>query len=138
MQKVRSLLVWGLVGIVLGLLWHLQFPIIKKLWTSSFVLLTAGISSVLLGIFYLVVDVWKCQRWCQSFVWIGMNAITIYLVVHFVKLTAIAEAVVGGEVHAFFERTCLGLGELITALLTLTLSLLICRFLYQRKIFLRV
>ena len=60
--------------------WGFQFPIIKKLWTSSFVLLTTGISAVLLGLFYLVVDVIKFRIWAAPFVWIGMNAITLYLV----------------------------------------------------------
>lgn len=137
-RKVAWLFAWGLGGIVLGLLWHLQFPIIKKLWTSSFVLLTAGCSSVLLALFYQVIDVWRYQRWCQPFVWIGTNAITIYLLFHFVKLTDLARCFVGGEVNEFLEQRHAGLGELATAALTLMFSFAICRFLYRRGIFLRV
>src|SRR5581483_1454453 len=44
-RKVRLLVACGCAGVVAGLLWHLQFPIIKKIWTSSFVLFTAGVSS---------------------------------------------------------------------------------------------
>src|SRR6185369_13960915 len=36
-RKVRLLVAWGCAGVIAGLLWHLQFPIIKKIWTSSFV-----------------------------------------------------------------------------------------------------
>lgn len=138
MKKVRLLVGWGVAGIALGLLWHLQFPIIKKLWTSSFALFTAGISAVLLAVFYKVIDIRQNRRWCQPFVWIGMNAITIYLIVHFVKLEPIAECLTGGEIQAGLERVCHGLGDLATALLALIFAVLICRFLFVRKIFLRV
>jgi predicted acyltransferase len=137
-RKVRLLLLWGASGVAAGLLWHLQFPIIKKIWSSSFVLLTAGLSSLLLAFFYHVIDIRNRRGWCRPFVWIGMNAITIYLIVHFVKLEEIANCFVGGEIHSGLEKVHHGLGALVTALLALCFSFLICRFLFQRKIFLRV
>lgn len=137
-RKVRLLVLWGAGGVLAGLLWHFQFPIIKKIWTSSFVLLTAGLSSLLLAFFYHVIDIRNHRAWCRPFVWIGMNAITIYLVFHFVKLDAIAKCLVGGEIDSALEKWHHGLGALATALLALCFSFLICRFLFQRKIFLRV
>ncbi len=137
-RKVRLLVWWGLAGVALGLLWHLQFPIIKKIWTSSFVLFTGGISSLLLALFYHVIDIKQRRLWCQPFVWIGMNAITIYLAAHFIRLESIARCFTGGEIHAGLDRIFHGLGDLATALLALGFSVLICRFLYVRKIFLRV
>lgn len=137
-RKFRLLAAWGCAGIVAGLLWHLQFPIIKKIWTSSFVLFTAGLSSLLLALFYYVIDIKNHRGWCRPFVWIGMNSITIYLIVRVVKLEEIAKCFVGGEIHASLENVRNGLGDLVTALLALSFSFLICRFLYQRKIFLRV
>ena len=138
MRKVRLLLFWGFAGIAAALLWHLQFPIIKKIWTSSFVLLTAGISAVLLGSFYYVIDVRNYRNWCRPFVWIGMNAITIYLIANVVSFDGLAKRFLGGNVGAFFEGLQHGLGDLMIALLGLGFSFLICRFLYHRKIFLRV
>jgi len=137
-RKVRLLVGWGCAGVAAGLLWHLQFPIIKKIWTSSFVLSTAGLSSMLLALFYYVIDIRNHRNWCRPFVWIGMNSITIYLIVRFVKLEDIAKCFVGGEIHSGLESMHHGLGDLVTALLALCFSFLICRFLYQRKIFLRV
>jgi predicted acyltransferase len=137
-RKVRLLIFWGCAGVATGLLWHLQFPIIKKIWSSSFVLFTAGISSLLLALFYQVIDIKKHQAWCQPFVWIGMNAITIYLIVHFVNLEKIAKCFVGGEIRSSLENVHQGLGSLATALLALGFSFLICRFLFNRRIFLRV
>ncbi len=129
-RKVRLLLLWGAAGVVAGLLWHFQFPIIKKIWTSSFVLLTAGISAMLLGVFYYVIDVKNHLSWCQPFVWIGMNAITIYVLTHYVKLGAVAKCFVGGDIQSALNSVHHGLGALVTALLALSFSFLICRFLY--------
>jgi predicted acyltransferase len=138
LRKVRVLAAWGCAGVIAGLLWHLQFPIIKKIWTSSFVLFTAGLSSLLLALFYYVIDIKNHRNWCRPFVWIGMNSITIYLIARAVKLEDIAKCFVGGEIHSGLENIRYGLGDLVTALLALSFSVLICRFLYQRKIFLRV
>jgi len=137
-RKIRLLVVWGCAGVIAALVWHLQFPIIKKIWTSSFVLFTAGLSSLLLALFYSLIDIKNHRRWCQPFVWIGMNSITIYLIVRVVKLEEIAKCFVGGEIHSGLENIRPGLGDLLTALLALSFSFPICRFLYQRKIFLRV
>lgn len=138
MRKVQLLLRWGAVGVVAALLWHLQFPIIKKIWTSSFVLLTAGISSILLGTFYYIIDVKERRKWAQPFVWIGMNAITIYVIFHLVNFESMAKRFVGGEIYASIEMTHRGLGDLVMATLALFFSFLVCKWFYDRKIFLRV
>jgi predicted acyltransferase len=83
-ERVRVLLVGGVVGILLGFLWGIQFPVIKKIWTSSYVLVTAGYSSIFLAAFYQVIEIWRVRRWAAPFVWIGMNAIAIYIIAGFV------------------------------------------------------
>jgi len=137
-RKVRLLLMWGVGGIVVALLWHLQFPIIKKIWSSSFVLFTAGISSILLATFYWIIDIKNHRRWATPFVWIGSNAIGIYMIFHLTSMTGNANRFLGGPIKAFINGRWTGLGDLVIALAALSLSLLTCRFLYQRKIFLRV
>ncbi|MFZ4767648.1 MAG: acyltransferase family protein, partial [Roseimicrobium sp.] len=102
-RKVALLLGAGAAGIVLGCLWGMQFPIIKRLWTSSFCLVASGFSAMLLGVFHFVVDVWRRQRWCVPFLWIGSNALAIYLAVNLVDFQSIAARLVGGSVQAFFE-----------------------------------
>ena len=79
-QKVICLLAAGMMVAAAGFAWSAQFPLIKKIWTSSFVLVAGGYSALLLGLFYWIVDVCKWQNWCQPFVWMGMNSITIYMV----------------------------------------------------------
>lgn len=133
-KKVGYLVAAGLACLAAGWLWHLNFPVIKKIWTSSFVLVAGGYSCLLLAAFYQVIDVWKFQRWAMPFVWIGVNPITIYLGGRFIDFEAMAKLFVGGEVNKQFGRY----GELVLALTTVAFGLWFLRFLYQRKIFLRV
>jgi len=133
-QKVSSLIVTGLGALALGWLWHLNFPVIKKIWTSSFVLVAGGYSYLLLAAFYQIVDVWKFQKWAMPFVWIGVNPITIYFGGKFIDFEAMAKLFVGGPVGAWFGPY----GDLVMALTTLGFGFWFLRFLYQRKIFLRV
>lgn len=80
--KLKKGIIIGIVGIVLiiiGKLWGEVFPINKKLWSSSFVVFSGGLSLILLSIFYLVIDVWGFKKWAFPFVVIGLNSITIYL-----------------------------------------------------------
>ena len=94
---------WSGSGIALGLLWGLQFPIIKRIWTSSYCLVASGCSAMMLGVFYLVVDVWRWQKWCVPFLWIGTNALTVYLAVNLVDFNAVAARFGGGDVQALLD-----------------------------------
>lgn len=138
-KKVALLIGGGALGIALGCLLGLEFPIIKRLWTSSFCLVASGFSAMLVGIFYLVVDVWRWQRWCVPFLWIGANALAVYLAVNIVDFGALAERFVGGDVKRFLDaHLTAGTGGLLIALVALLLPVLLVRFLYQRKIFIRL
>ena len=68
----------GLACLLIGWIWSFSFPIIKDLWSPSFVLWSGGWSLLLLATFYTVLDVWKLRWLGWFFVPIGMNAITIY------------------------------------------------------------
>jgi len=89
-QRTLRLILAGLACLAVGWVWSGSFPIVKKLWTSSFVLFAGGWSFLLLAGFYQVVDGWGQQRWCQPFVWIGTNPITLYLLSSFVGYGAVA------------------------------------------------
>ena len=128
----------GIAGIIAGYLWSLQFPIIKKIWTSSFVLVAGGWSAILLAVFYWIVDVKKHQRWTAPFFWIGTNAITIYIAVRMVPMPKIAERIAGGEIKSSLNSLHHGLGDLLIAVIILSMAVLFCRFLHRRGIFLRV
>lgn len=87
--KSAAMLGAGAVLIGAGVLWGLQFPINKNLWTSSYVLFTAGWALVGLAACYWVVDVKGWRWWTAPFVAYGMNAITAYVGVALVAYTTI-------------------------------------------------
>jgi len=133
-KKFLYLLAAGIILVVAGYAWGLQFPIIKRLWTSSYVLVAGGYSCILLSVFYLIVDIWKFRIWARPFIWIGMNSLTIYLVTNIVDFHDLAERFVGGDVAV----ACGRYSELVTTVVSLALCLLVVRFLYRKQIFLRV
>jgi predicted acyltransferase len=137
-RKTQILLGAGVASIVLGCLWGLQFPIIKKIWTSSYVLLVGGGSAILLGIFYWVIDVKGFKWWAQPFVWVGLNPITIYLIGNLVDLDKVATRVLGGPVKDFADGIASGFGGVIISVGGTLLGVLVCWFLHRRKLYLRL
>ena len=133
-KKVLYLLGGGVAGVIIGYLWGLQFPVIKKIWTSSYVLVSGGYSCVLLGIFYQIIDIWKFKKWTPFFVWTGTNAITIYMARNIINFNRLAGRFVGGDVLMLLGDEY---GHLLQALFSLGLTLLLVRFLYKKGIFLR-
>lgn len=79
-QRFTGLLVSSLVLLLAGRLWGQFFPINKKLWTSSYVLWTAGCSLLLLALCYWAVEIrgWK-RGWTWPWLVFGSNAIAAYL-----------------------------------------------------------
>jgi len=140
-RKVFWLLSVGAASAALGWIWGIEFPVIKKIWTSSYVLVAGGYSAMLLGAFYWMIDIKKWRAWCQPFVWIGMNPITLYLASNFMGglgFEKLARRVAGGPVKHFFDsRVVTGFGDMVIAAIAVMLFLYFARFLYRRKIFLR-
>ena len=79
LKKALILFGAGLAFLILGRSWGFVFPIIKNLWTSSYVLYAGGWSLLLLSVFYLLIDVWNIRAWSFPFAVIGLNSITIYM-----------------------------------------------------------
>ena len=124
----------GLIALIIAQLWNLDFPINKNLWSSSFVMQTVGLSLLLFALFYYVIDVLKYNRWTLFFQVIGMNSILIYISVKFIDWDYTADA--------FFR--CLGqlVGEpysiLVIAVAVVIIKWVFLKFLYNKKVFLRV
>ena len=152
-QKSLLLIAAGLPLVVAGYLWGLQFPIVKVLWTSSFVLVAGGYSLMLLGVWHQIIDVWGFRRWATAFIWLGANAITLYFInnvttdqfaMRFAGSTVstfelFATRFVGGDFAAMLDRVITpNMGIFVVRVLGLVFAILLASFLYRRKIFLRV
>ncbi len=138
-QKSLWLIGGGAAMTATGMLWGLQFPVIKAIWTSSFVLVAGGYSLMLLGALHQIIDVWGFKLWSVVFVWIGANAITLYFLNNVASFERFATRFVGGEVGLFLDRHVTpGTGRLVAHVLGLAFAIMLARFLYRRKIFLRV
>src|SRR5262249_35156780 len=74
-KKAGGLILAGAALTALGWAWNAQFPVIKKLWTSSYVLVAGGYSLLLLAFFYTLADGLRWRRMFTPFIWIGMNPI---------------------------------------------------------------
>jgi predicted acyltransferase len=138
-QKSLWLIVAGAVMVAAGILWGLQFPIIKAIWTSSFVLVAGGFSAILLGAFHQLIDVWGRKAWASMFMWIGASAITLYTFNMVVGFERVAARLVGGGVsHLLDQHVAPGAGRFLAHAVGMTLAIGLAYFLYRRKIFLRV
>ena len=138
-QKSLWLIGAGTVMVLAGYLWGLQFPVIKAIWTSSFVLVAGGYSAILLGVMHQVIDVWGWRAWATIFVWIGANAITLYFINGVAGFEPFALRFVGGDVSAWLDRMITpGTGLFVAHILGLVLAITLAGFLYRRRIFLRV
>jgi len=134
-KKVAWLILGGLALAGCGWLWGLQFPVVKRIVTSSYVVVTGGYSYALLGLFYLVIDVWGWRWGTKPFLWIGANPITIYVARKLIDFNGIANRFVGGSIHNAVGDHW---GYFLQMTVSLALSLLVVRFMYKKKIFLRV
>jgi predicted acyltransferase len=133
-DKVQGLLVGGLLLLLGGYLWWPFFPVIKNLWTSSYVLLAGGWSVLLLALFYYVIDMRGYRRWAFFFVVIGVNAITIYVAQNIINFGQIARFFLGGVA----SLTSPAAGGVILAAGTVMAGWLFLRFLFAKGVFLRV
>jgi predicted acyltransferase len=95
-KKTIILVIGGLVTIAVGLLWNMHFPINKKLWSSSFIMLTSGLGFLILALFYWVIDVKGYKKWTFFFKVIGMNSLAVYFVYRFVNFRQMAQMLIGG------------------------------------------
>jgi predicted acyltransferase len=131
--KALGLAAAGMVCLGLGTLWAREFPIIKILWTSTYVLIAGGWSLLLLALFYTIIDVLKLRAWAFFFVVIGVNAITIYVASRIIPFDEIA--------HFFLDGAAQYSGSFRPAVVligTVAIEWLFLLHLYRNKIFLRV
>jgi predicted acyltransferase len=147
-KTVLKLLLFGVASAGLGLLWSIFFPINKPLWTSSYVLFTAGIAMGVLALIYLIADVWKLQKWGYLFLVFGTNALFSFFLAGVWTRIMLLLKVTSGETKVtlytwIYEHLCVPVagnmnGSLMFALMQVLLIWLIAFILYRKRIFIRL
>ena len=131
--KTLGLFAAGIGTLLLGTVWDIWFPIIKHIWTSSFVLFSGGLCYLLLAVFYLLIDVWGLKKWAFGFVVIGMNAIAVYTTVHLFDFRRVADIFIRGL------RERLGsYHDFVQELIAFAIVWLILYWMYRKKTFIKV
>lgn len=133
-SQIDKLKILGLTSIILiitGYLISLVVPVIMKLWTVSYGVLSAGWACFVLTIFYAVIDILGKRRWAFFFVVIGMNALAVYMAGTFVRLTTVTHILTSDI------ATALGsFGDTFTVIIYLLIEWFLLQWLFKRKLFL--
>ncbi len=133
-RKTLWLLAAAVACGVLACVWNFDFPINKKLWTSSFVLAVGSYSFACFAILYYIIDVKGWKKWAFPLQVIGMNSITIYLLQRIVDVYSIDGFFFGGLAGLCgeaWEKAILAAGYVL-------ICWLILYFLYKKNVFLKV
>lgn len=77
-DKVTKMFGVGVILVILGLIWNQFFPMNKSLWTSSFVLYTAGFATLFLAVFYYVIDIKGYKNWTTPILFWGVNPMIVF------------------------------------------------------------
>jgi len=134
-QCTKELVAFGLIFLLGGWVWSFFFPIIKDIWSPSFILWSAGWSLLILALFYQIMDVAQ-QRWFGwIFVPIGVNSITIYAGQRYIDFEHTS--------NYFFSGVANLVNDIDSKLFILAFGLIFIKwmFLYslqQKKIFIKV
>lgn len=145
-QVKKATIIMGIGGamLIIGHAWDVFFPINKALWTSSFVLVTAGWANLILALIYYLTDVKKIQ-FGSIFKYAGANAITLYFLSSFVSklmgMIKVGETTLHGWLfdtvytHDFMS---LQLSSLLYGLSVVAFYVALAYVMHQRKIFIKV
>ena len=133
-EKVVYMALAGIISISIALIWNLDFPINKNLWTSSFVMLVGGISLILLSLFYYIIDVLGYKKWAFFFKVIGMNSILIYVSGRVIDW----EYANNGLFTWLFQLSGEPYDAVVKAIFYVLVQWGFLYFLYKKKVFLRV
>jgi predicted acyltransferase len=132
--KLLGLLIAGTAMLAIGSLWGQYYPVIKKLWTGSFIMVASGWSMLLLSLFYLVIDCIGLKKWTILLTVIGMNSITIYMAAKVIDFGHTASFLFGGLIKLAAEPY----RPLLFSTGVLLLEWFLLYALYRKKVFLKI
>ncbi|NQT14317.1 MAG: hypothetical protein HQ582_16290 [Planctomycetes bacterium] len=137
-RSPRRQIVWlflgGCAAINIGLLWDIVLPINKSLWTPSYVMLTAGIGSLLLALCIALSDLWNLRRLTFPFLVVGRNLLVAYAIMRLVPLDKISRCFLGGDV----QRLLGDAAPFVHAFGEIAFVWLVLYWMYRRKLVVRL
>jgi predicted acyltransferase len=138
--KVTWMFTYGVLALIVALIWDLFFPINKALWSSSFVLYTGGWATISLALAYWLIDVQGYKRFTYFFVPFGANAITAYvlsnIIPHYVGMIKIGNASIYQKFFVpYFSPVNASLASAVFFVLIIWVLMWI---LYRRRIIIKV
>lgn len=77
-EIAKKTIIIGIALVITGLIWNIIFPINKSLWSSSYVLYTAGIATLCLTLLYYIIDVFNYKKWTKFFLIWGVNPMIVF------------------------------------------------------------
>lgn len=132
--KTLKLLGCAVCSLVSGLTLSNFYPIVKNLWSPSFVLVVGGYSFAIFAIFYWLIDVRGHSKWSFFFRVIGLNSITIYFAQQFVGFESASKFFLGGLASVLSPEW----GEVLLRVGYISACWLFLYFLYRKNVFLKV
>lgn len=137
--KVRWLAVAGIIGLAAGwLLGALGIcPVVKRIWTPSWVLFSGGWCFLILAGFYLIMDIWNRRSWAFPLKVVGMNSIAAYMM-SWLFVGFISDALLRHLGHGVFDVLGRTYEPLLLGAVVMLVEWLILWWMYRRKIFLRI
>ncbi len=136
-QKIKILVITGLIGLIAGYALDPLTPIIKRITTSSFVIVSGGWSLIVLAFSFWLIDVRKYRKWAVFFAIVGMNPLLIYLFSHVGGVTLVRKIIEPFSMALFRWSGELS-AEIITNTIVWFLLWYLCYWLYKKKIFIKI
>jgi predicted acyltransferase len=130
-SKAKIIAVAAIAGLALGYALSFFIPVIMKMWTASYGILTASWACLMLLVFYWIVDVRGYRKWAFPFVVIGANALAAYLMETVTRLHLLVSLLTRN-----LEASLGSLGPLFGSIVFLGVEWLILCWMYRRRIFL--
>ncbi|QQD11967.1 acyltransferase family protein [Sphingobacterium sp. UDSM-2020] len=127
------LVLTGVVCLAIGLLWSLQMPIIKRIWTSSMTLFSGGICFLMMAVFYYIIDLKKVLKPFQWLKIYGMNSIVAYFLGEMINFRSVVHSLTYG-----LENMLPTYKQLILTTGNFTLVFLILLAFYRARIFVKI
>ena len=139
-DKIKILIISGVVAIILGYGLDLSItPIIKRIATSSFVLVSGGWVLLILSLFYWGIDIMNNKKYVKFFVVVGMNSLFIYLFFEIVG-SRWFNSYISSLSNGIMQLVGLPINimEIVSSLVIFLLEWGLCFFLYKKRIFFKI